>query len=459
MLDVIRNSWALYTGILLLMMGNSLQGTLVGVRAEIEGFDPQIFGFVSSAYFAGLMIGARMTPILLKRVGHVRVFAALASLISAAFIIYAAVVDPITWLLCRLVIGVGFAGIYIVSESWINDLSDNENRGSALGVYMLIQMGGVMVGQGMLNLGDPASFELFVLMSVLVSVSFAPILLSVQPAPVFETAKPMTLRELYVASPLGSIGMLILGGTMAAMFGMGALYATTIGMTIPEISIFLAAFYGGALASQYPIGWLSDRMDRRVLIVIVCLLGGVACIPALLAPSLSFGQIGDIRILALFFAALVVGGLAHPAYGLLVAHTNDFLEKEQMAAAAGGLLFMNGVGAAISPIIVGYMFEALGPEAFWFYICGLLFGVAAYGTFRMTQRPTVDDTAPYQAVTSRMGAVGLEIAQELVIEQIEAVEAENDAEDQHGEGSGDDDGNGGGDGTKDPNPDRAPIPS
>ncbi|MEL6317986.1 MAG: MFS transporter, partial [Pseudomonadota bacterium] len=232
-LNVIRASWALYIGILLLMIGNALQGSLVGVRAEIEGFDPQIFGFVSSAYFIGLMLGAWLTPRLLRRVGHVRVFAALASLISAAFIIFAALVDPVAWFLCRLVVGIGFAGVYIVSESWINDSSDNTTRGAALGVYMLTQMGGVMVGQALLNVGDPAGFELFVLMSVLVSVSFAPILLSVQPAPVFDTSKPMSLRELYEASPLGSIGMLLLGGTMAAMFGMGALYATRVGMSVP----------------------------------------------------------------------------------------------------------------------------------------------------------------------------------------------------------------------------------
>ncbi len=427
-LNVLRAAWALYLGILLLMIGNALQGSLLGVRAEIEGFSPEVYGWVSAGYFAGLMVGSQITPLLLRRVGHVRVFAALASLISAAFVIYAAVVDPIVWLLCRLVVGIGFAGVYIVSESWINDRADNSSRGSALGVYMAVQMAGILVGQALLNLGDPAGFELFILMSVLVSISFAPILLSVQPAPVFETTKPMTLFELYKASPLGSLGMLMLGGSMSAMFGMAALYGKTIGMTIAEISIFVGAFFGGALLLQYQIGWLSDRMDRRVLITVVSLIGALIALLGLIDPGYSFGQIGEIRVLGLFLVALLVGGLAHPVYGLLIAHTTDFVEKDQMAAASGGLVFMNGVGSTIGPIVTGYLFTLIGMQAFWIYIGFSMGAVALYGVYRMTQRPTVavDETGPYAAITPRISSVGMEITQELTIEKIEASEAEAD---------------------------------
>ena len=218
MIGVLRDSWALFLGVGLLMLGNGLQGTLLGVRGAMEGFAPELMGYVMSAYFIGLVAGSLATPMMIRRVGHIRVFAALASLVSAAFIIYAAIVDPIAWFVMRILVGFCFSGIYVVAESWINDALTNENRGSALSAYMIVQMAGIVAGQLLLNAGDPGGYELFVLISVLVSVSFAPILLSVSPAPVYQASKPMTMRELYSASPLGMIGAFFLGGVFGAMF-------------------------------------------------------------------------------------------------------------------------------------------------------------------------------------------------------------------------------------------------
>ena len=195
MLLVLRNSWALLLGIMLLMVGNGLQGTLLGVRGEIEGFSTFEMSVVMSAYFAGFLIGSRMGSEMIRRVGHIRTFAALGSVISAVLILYPVLTDPIAWTVLRLIIGACFAAVYVTAESWLNNAATNETRGQTLSVYLVVQMVGIVAAQMLLNLGDPSDYFLFVVLSVLVSLSFAPILLSVTPTPAFETAKPMSLME------------------------------------------------------------------------------------------------------------------------------------------------------------------------------------------------------------------------------------------------------------------------
>ena len=269
MLYILKNSWALFLGMMLLQVGNGLQGTLIGVRGSIEGFTAQQLSFVMSAYFVGFLGGATFAPEMIRRVGHVRVFAALGSFVSAALIMYAAVPYLWAWFLLRVVIGFCFAGVYVVAESWLNDSATNETRGQALSVYVIVQMAGIIFAQYLLNVADPSDYMLFVVMSVLVSISFAPILLSVSPAPMFQATRRMPFKELFVVSPLGIISMFLLGGVFSAMFTMASVYGTERGLTIAEISAFAACFYIGGLILQYPIGWISDHMDRRVLIIFV----------------------------------------------------------------------------------------------------------------------------------------------------------------------------------------------
>jgi len=203
MISVFKDTWALMLGMLLLMLGNGLQGTLLGVRGSIENIDPSTMGYVMSAYFIGFLGGSKTAPYLLRKVGHVRVFAALASLVSAAFILYAAVVHPVAWLLLRLIVGFCFSGIYVVAESWLNNATSNDTRGQALSLYLMVQMAGIVLGQLLLNLADPAGYNLFVLITVLVSLSFAPILLSTSRAPMHETTKPITGFLLYYRNLFG----------------------------------------------------------------------------------------------------------------------------------------------------------------------------------------------------------------------------------------------------------------
>lgn len=406
-------------GMLLLMLGNGLQGTLLGVRGSLESIDSATMGYIMAAYFVGFLGGSRLTPQLLQRVGHVRVFAAFGSLVSAAFILYAAVVDPIAWWFLRLVVGFCFSGIYVVAESWLNHSATNETRGQTLSLYLIVQMAGMVLGQLLLNVADPAGYDLFVLITVLVSISFAPMLLSSTPAPLHQTSRAMSLKEVIKTSPLASYSTFLLGGVFATLYAMAPIYATQRGLSIADTSYFITAIFLGGMLFQFPIGWLSDRFDRRMLIIGVATVAAVAGYVGML-----FGD----SLPALVGCALVLGGMANPLYSLLVAYANDYLEVDQMSAAAGGLLFINGFGAMTGPVIVGFLMSHFGIEWFFIYIVLLMSAIALYGVYRMTQRPyvVVDEQAPYLPISSRTSPATAQFA--INAAEDDSIEAQEAAE-------------------------------
>ena len=404
MLTVLRNSWPLLLGVMLLMVGNGMQGTLLGIRGGIEGIGTYEMSVVMSAYFAGFLFGSQITPVMIRRVGHVRVFAALGSLISAVLILYAAVPNWVAWSAMRVLIGFSFSGVYITAESWLNASSTNDTRGQALSAYMIVQMIGIIAGQMLMNAADPAGYLLFVIPSVLVSLAFTPILLSVAPAPAFAEVRRLSFRKLFTASPLGVVGMFLMGGTFSALFGMAAVWGTRAGLSVPQISTFVAAIYFGGLVAQYPIGWISDRMDRRLLILVVAAVGAVSMFAAFaLAPAFWL----------LTVLGAVIGGVANPLYALLVAYTNDYVDSSDMAAASGGLLFVNGVGAMTGPIVTGWLMETVGNGGFFLYVALLMTGIVGYAGWRMTRRPALDpaDTGAYAVLSP--GATTLAVADAL----------------------------------------------
>jgi len=377
MIQVLSSSWSLLLGLMLLMLGNGLQGTLLGIRGGLEGFTPLQMSIVMSGYFLGFLGGSKAAPELIRRVGHIRVFAALGSIISAVLILYPVIANPIAWTILRVCIGFSFSAVYVTTESWLNNAASNENRGKALSMYLIVQMIGIIAAQGLIAYGDPSGYVLFVIPSVLVSVSFLPILLSVSPTPAFATTKAMTLRQLYKTSPLGVVGVFLLGGVFSAQFGMASVYGTQAGLSVKEISLFVSTIYIGALVLQYPIGWMSDRMDRRVLIMAVSIVGFVAGVIGLFFSG---------YFPALLVVAFLTGGMSNPLYSLLLAYTNDFLEGDDMAAASGGLIFINGIGAISGPLLTGWIMQTFGASGFWIFI-GMLMGLlAAYAGYRMTRR-------------------------------------------------------------------------
>ncbi|MEY4983017.1 MAG: hypothetical protein RIR62_1283 [Pseudomonadota bacterium] len=377
MLKVLSTSWPLLLGVMLLMVGNGIQGTLLGIRGAIEGFSTFEISVVMSCYFVGFLFGSQVAPAMIRKVGHVRVFAALGSLISAVLVIYPVMPDWIVWSLLRVLIGFCFSGIYITAESWLNNAATNDTRGQALSAYMIVQMLGIIASQALLNTSDPSGFTLFVIPSVLVSLAFMPLLLAPTPAPTFETTRPLSFRALFRISPLGCAGMLLTGGVFSAMFGMASVWGSMEGLSVSQITVFVGALYVGGLVLQYPIGWLSDRMDRRQLIM------GLS---ALCAVVMLVATIPDLPFWALLVAAMLLGGITNPVYALLIAYTNDFLGKEDMAAASAGLIFLNGFGAIFGPIVTGWIMGAVGPSGFFLFIAVLYVLLAGYALYRMTRR-------------------------------------------------------------------------
>lgn len=399
MLKVLGSSWPLLAGVMLLMVGNGIQGSLLGIRGTLEGFSTFEMSFVMAGYFLGFLGGSRLAPVLIRRVGHVRVFAALGSLISAVLVLYPVAPEVWSWTAMRVLIGFCFSGVYVTAESWLNNASSNETRGQALSAYMIVQMIGIIASQVLLNVGDPSGFLPFILPSVLVSLAFLPILLSATPAPVFDTTQRMGFGRLFKVSPLGCAGMLLTGGVYAAMMGMAGVWGMTVGLTVPQISVFVGAMYAGGLVLQYPVGWLSDRMDRRRLILMLSLAGAGVMAGAALMPAVFW---------LLVLMAFLLGGIVNPLYALLIAHTNDFLPKEEMAGASAGLLFLNGLGAVAGPLATGWMMGWMGPAGFFVFIAWLLALLAVYVLWRMTRRDTPPGAPGYHPIAPTASAIAVE---------------------------------------------------
>jgi len=407
MLKVLSTSWPLLLGVMMLMVGNGIQGSLLGIRGAGVGFSTLQLSIVMSAYFAGFLLGSRVAPAMIRRVGHVRVFAALGSLISAVLVVYPVVPDWMAWAGLRVLMGFCFSGIYITAESWLNNTATNDTRGQALSAYMIVQMVGIITSQVLLNIPDPSGFTLFVIPSVLVSLAFMPILLSDNPAPVFDSIRPLPFRRLFQISPLGCMGMLLTGGIFSAMFGMASVWGTMSGLSVRDISIFIGVMYVGGLVLQYPIGWASDRMDRRNLIFGLSLIAAGLMLIATLLP---------LPFVGLLVVSAALGGITNPLYSLLIAYTNDFLGKEDMAAASAGMIFLNGLGAIFGPLATGWIMEQVGPRGFFLFM-GLLFAaLAGYAAYRMTRRAAPAVTGGYANISPNASA----LAVGAVMEQAEA---------------------------------------
>ena len=283
----IASSWALLLGFGILMLGDGLQGTLLAVRAYREGFPTAVTGLVMSSFYAGFLGGTLWAPGIVRRVGHIRVFAALAALASAGILVHAAFVHPVAWVALRLLSGFCFSGLYIVAESWLNDSASNQTRGQLLSVYMVITYLAVGGGQLFLNLADPVGYPLFVLTSVLISVAVVPLLLSATPAPRFEESNSVKLSDLYRISPLGVFGMFAVGLVTAAIFSLGPVYAGLLGLDTAGISYFMLAPVVATVLLQWPIGRLSDRFDRRLVILVVTVIASAAAVMCIYAGRIS----------------------------------------------------------------------------------------------------------------------------------------------------------------------------
>jgi MFS family permease len=363
-----------------LMLGAGLQSTLLGVRATLEGFPTPVIGMVMSCYYVGYVFGTLIAPPLLRQVGHIRVFAALAAIASAAVLVQGCFVNPIAWGAMRLLSGLCFAGIYVVAESWLNDRASRANRGRLFAVYMLVLYVGLGAAQFLLILSNPSSPIPFMLVSVLISLAMVPIVGSAQQIPQIAVPRKVRLRDLYRNSPLGVVGITVSGMISAIIFSMGPVYARLSGLETTSIATFMALSILAAVVTQYPVGRLSDRMDRRTVIAGVCTLA------ALVAGSIvAFRAIPHALFLAL---TALFSGFALTLYSLSVSHVNDKLEPAQMVAASSALLLLNGTAAVIGPMLAGSLMAAFGPPAYFATLAALTGTLAVYDLWRKArQRP------------------------------------------------------------------------
>ena len=353
MLRNILPIWALFIGIAMITLGNGLQGTLLGVRASMEGFPTTTTGLVMSCYYAGFLLGSIYAPRFVVKVGHIRVFAALASLASAAVLIHSLFLEPLIWGMARLVAGTSFAGMFVVAESWLNGRSTNEIRGKILSIYMTIQYGGFIGGQFLLNLASPEGYSLFILISIFLSLALVPILISAIPAPVLEEPKHVGLRDLWEISPLGVFTGMNVGIAHGAIWGMGAVFFQMAGKTVTETSLFMATFVLGGFVFQWPLGNLSDKIDRKRVIA------GASFVVVMLAVICIFAT-SDLSIMI-----FMLGGFSLPLYSISLAYTNDHLSQDQMVAASSTMILIYGLGALLGPVLVSITMSAFGTWGFF----------------------------------------------------------------------------------------------
>ena len=402
MYNLLKTTWALFFGIGMIMLANGLQGSLIGIRASLEGYSSFAAGLIMTGYYSGFLAGAYFAPTRIKNVGHVRMFAAFASIASITILLHSLHVSFLGWFIMRFITGFCFVGMYTVAESWVNDLSDNKHRGQALSIYMIVSMSGSAFGQLFLNISSPETATLFMLVSILISISLVPILITVSKQPDFSVTEFLTIKQLYKASPLGVITAIIVGAAHGTLWGIGSIYGLESGLNIEQVSIFMFTFVIGGALNQYLIGYLSDIYDRRLIILIVSFLAAIFA---------AFAVIFSYSFIYLLIFTFLFGGLTVPLYSLAIAHTNDFLTKSEMVAASSGLLMVGGVGLTIGPIIGGIAIDLIGANGFWIYLFLIHSSIGLFTIYRMSIRSSVplEDQGSTVLVGSRASPVVMEL--------------------------------------------------
>ena len=393
---LLKNSWALFTGYGILMIAHGLQGNLLGVRSVIEEFNFIATGTMMSGFFIGYFIGANMVPKLVGKVGHIRVFAAFASMASLSILIHAVFVNPFVWTLGRFLTGFSIVGIFIVVESWLNDRANNRTRGKVLSTYMFITMMGLATGILLLNFSSPEKYEPFILISLLLSIALIPILLTKRKPPKFKKIGTIKVKELYNISPFGTVGMFCTGFIHSSLFTLTAVYAASINFTIFEISLllFLITISGGIF--QWPIGYYSDRYDRRLVIISCAFVGAFFCALSITASGASLTNmylavsIGMDKMMFFVFVTLYAG-MAIPLFTLNLAYVNDFIPKEKFVAAGGGLQIIFGLGAMGGPMLCSIFMNKFGANGFFVYLFVFHITIGLFGMYRITRRGTKEN--------------------------------------------------------------------
>lgn len=373
----IKRLWPLFFGIFVIGLCAGIQGTLLGIRAIMEGFDTRFTGLIMSGYFLGFIFGALQAPRVIRRVGHVRTFGALAALASTTVILHPIVIEPWTWFFLRVLSGFAFSTMYVVAESWLNQAAGAHNRGQILSLYAIASFSGMGAGQLLLNLAEPGSYEIFTMVSVLVSLAAIPMLITATPTPKpsIERFSRISIRKLFSWAPMGLTSVFLVQIGAAVLIGMGAVYARSINMSVEDISLFMASMIFGGIVVQWPLGRLSDRMDRRKVIAIVALIAAdIAATLAYIRPE---------NFLVLLILSALLGGVIFPLYAISIALVNDFMKPEKIVAASGTVALCAGIGSTLGPFMVSMVMEKFGIDSFFWFVSGTFLLLGALGAHRI----------------------------------------------------------------------------
>jgi len=403
MYKTLKNNWALFIGFAILATAHGFQGNLLGVRAVIEEFNYLAVGALFSGYFLGYFIGAFYCPKLINSVGHIRTFSAFASLASLSALIHVTFVNPYVWIFGRFLTGFSMIAIFIVTESWLNDRATNRNRGQILSLYMIITYVAFATGNLLLNVSSPTKYEPFILISVLFSIALVPILLAKKKPPKFKKTASMNIKELYRISPFGSFAMLCTGFIYSAVLTLASVYAANMNLTIYEISILLTLIVAAGAIFQWPIGYISDRMDRRKVIIVSGILAIIFCMLAILFSGTSFSNAftqnltkfnyfsTTLEKTKLFLSITLMAGMTLTFFPIILAYVNDNITKDKFVAAGSGLNIVFGVGAIFGPILCSATMQLLGANGFFVYIILFLTLMVIFGLYRITRSEYEDN--------------------------------------------------------------------
>ncbi|MFA5901993.1 MAG: MFS transporter [Hyphomicrobium sp.] len=409
---------ALLFSVSLLLMGNGLQVTLLPVRGNMADFTSIDLGLLGTAFFLGFTFGCMHGPLLVRRSGHIRAYLAMTSLASVVALVHSLYVEPIAWWALRAISGYCFAVLYIIIESWLNARSDNNTRGTIFSIYTAINLTVITVGQMMLALADPQSFTLFALAAILVSLSALPIAFTGSASPEQPEFVRPRIAKLFRISPVGVAGCFAVGLANGAFWALGPVYAQNEGLSINEIAVFMSAVVLGGALAQWPLGSLSDRMDRRVVMVGAAVVAMLAAVLMMIVPA------SDKMLLVVFGAAFGAGSF--PLYALAVANANDYADAKQSVEVSSGLLLIYGVGAAIGPVLASVWREVTDAPSLFFYTASVHVVLIAFVIWRMAQRDRPD---PGQRVNFAESAIAAQTvlpmeATAIMTEPIDLGEAE-----------------------------------
>lgn len=377
---------------LLMMMGFGLMNYMVPLRSLAEGWSTFTISVIATGYTFGFTLSCVVTPIFVRRVGHVRVFGALITLLTVSILSCALIVDWRAWFLFRGIAGFAIAGAYLVIESWLNERVNNANRGTLYSVYMVTCLVGSIGGQYLVPLGDPNGFELFILCGLIFSLALFPTTLSTAKSPAPIAKARFDLMRLYRRSPVAFVGSLLAGALSGTWGSLGGVYSQNIGMTTAQGATLLSAFLAGGAIAQVPLGRISDRIDRRYVMVFSGVFGVVSC--AIMAAFQGSG------VVPVYIAGFFVGCVLYPVYALNAAHANDLAEPDEYVTISSAVMILYGLGTVSGPLLGGLIMQWLGPLGLILFLGVIFAAYAGYSGWRITRRTgEIPDKADFQAKT------------------------------------------------------------